>query len=274
MNSETNKEGFFRRQSWFKWLLILSVMAVLGYYSVVLFPENFEKSSIFTQYKELKDTLVIAVPDTSIQPMDSTSFVNDSLMIADSTVIDTIDNEYALPDSTNATTAVIDESYKFGASNKENDGQSSTNDLSTEKGNSSKSRTDMFHELLIASDPTLSLQQNFLTSKSITLETILKILASVGKDVLLNGNSDSSKEIFASIVQEEEVVGILIADRKGLVVYSSNSKFLNGKIKDIFPELTPSRAVIGQSIANDRQLSSLAIYHTYGQIGNIILITK
>ncbi len=282
MDSETNKKGFFKRNTWFKWLLILSVVAAIVYYSVYFFPEDFSKSSIFTQYKELKDTLLISPLDSVGGQFDSIDTANDTLIVSDSlaiiTATDSLYNEYALTDSTNVHEPIIDESYKFGADGAKVGGQSETADANS-KGNSSKlaSNADMFNELLFAatpSDASLPIDQRFLANKLITSETVLKILATVGKDVLLNGNTDASKEIFASIVREEEIIGILVVDRKGQVVYSSDSKFIRGNIKNIFPKITLTSPVIGQRIANNQLLSCLAIYHTYGQIGNIILITK
>ncbi|WP_020535790.1 hypothetical protein [Lewinella cohaerens] len=282
MDSDAKKEGFFKRHTWFKWFLILSATAVTAYYSVYFFPENFEKSSAFTQYKELKDTLVLTMPDTIIDQSDSVITTIDTLVATDSiasaTAIDSVDNEYPILDST-TTVSVIDESYKFGSEDATAEEQSAANGLFDKQGNSAKSEpaTNMFSELLFAantSDTSYTAHQRFLANKMVSLETTLKILATIGKDILLNGNSDGAKEIFASIVKEEGIIGILVADRKGLVVYSSNNKFIDGNIKNIFPNMTSTTPVLGQRITNDQLVSSLAIYHTYGQIGNIILITK
>jgi hypothetical protein len=282
MDSDAKKEGFFKRHTWFKWFLILSATAVTAYYSVYFFPENFEKSSAFTQYKELKDTLVLTtIPDTIIDQSDSIITTVDTLVAKDSIALeivpDSVDNEYPIIDNT-TTVSVIDESYKFGSGDAITEDQSA-NDLSDKLGNSAKlaPATNMFSELLFAansSDTSYAVHQSFLANKLVSLETTLKILATIGKDILLNGNSDGSKEIFASIVKEDGIIGILVADRKGLVVYSSNNKFIDGNIKNIFPSMTSTTPVLGQRITNDQLVSSLAIYHTYGQIGNIILITK
>lgn len=138
-------------------------------------------------------------------------------------------------------------------------------------------KSDIFNELFLSNNPIDSSQsayQAFFSNQVVTSKTILKILATVGKDVLINGNTADAKDIFESIVEEEKIIGILLADRTGKIIYTSNAKFINGTIKSIFPTLNTENHAIGWGRSENQLVTSLAIYYTYGRIGNIILVTK
>ena len=120
----------------------------------------------------------------------------------------------------------------------------------------------------------MKLFKNFFTKNIVTSKTILKIVATVGKNVLINGNTEDAKDIFESIVEEEAIIGLFLADRTGKIIYASNAKFLNQSIAKVFPTLDTHKHSIGWGSSDHQLVTSLAIFHTYGQIGNVVLITK
>lgn len=116
--------------------------------------------------------------------------------------------------------------------------------------------------------------ETFFKNKLISSKVTLKILAIIGKDVLLNGNSADARDIFESIVEEEKVLGLLLSDQNGKIIYASNAKFLQENIKNILPELNINEPTVAWIVGEGRMATSMNIYHTYGKIGTIVLLTK
>lgn len=278
----SDKIGLFKKYTWLKWIFIVPLASAALYFVVNLLPEDFEKSSMFTQYGELKkDTIQAIIPDTTAEVVVDTSLVNgDTLPLKNTSAIlpklDSTKQGKEGSDSGEATVAIaIDESYKFGADEQKNNSDSLFTNSNNYHPISIKST--IFNELLLANNPIDTSQiayKNFFTKNIVTSKTILKIVATVGKNVLINGNTEDAKDIFESIVEEAQIIGILLADRTGKIIYSSNAKFLHGTIDSVFPAINTNQHSIGWGNNEHQLVTSLAIHHTYGQIGNVVLVTQ
>lgn len=272
-NKETTENSsFFQKYPWLKWLLIVPIIAAAFYFSSRFIPKDFEKSSVFTQYGELsKDTIASTIPPVENVETDSITLDTAQLANQETTGLDTMkatidskNNKIDLPVTTKSNldtpiqriqieTPIIPNNY-----------------LAT------PFKSVHFEDFFSEENLVDSLQYDyrpFFNQNMITSKTVLKILAITGKEVLLGGNTEDAKEIFESIVEEQKIQSVTLCDRNGKVIYTSNAKYLNKNIKTVFPNLDLTTHSIGQG-SDNHWITGVAIYHTYGQIGTVVLISE
>jgi|GEM_PF-394534 len=297
MNQDLETIGLFQKYTWLKWLILIPSGIGGLYVTSQLIPKDFEKSSIFTQYGELNDTLLTtnldttaAIIDTSLISVDSLLKTNsakvnlaiDSLSEIDSakiiSVVDTLAKAKETIDTGQVETVVIDESYKFGGTKESSQINQPSNFTRNQKTYQPiASKETIFNELLMTPNSTDSVQSNqmdLLSSSLISVKTVLKIAATVGKNVLMHGNTEDSRDIFESMVAEENIISITLCDREGKVIYTSNAKFMNGNIQTIYPTLDTKNHAMGWGSDQTELMTSIAIHHTYGRIGNVVLVSR
>ena len=95
-----------------------------------------------------------------------------------------------------------------------------------------------------------------------------------GKDILINGISKDTKDIFTNIVAEENITGVLLCDKQGKIKYATNTKFENAYIKQIFPDFDTNNPSLGWGGNESQMVIATPIYNTFGKVGTVILITR
>ncbi len=123
-------------------------------------------------------------------------------------------------------------------------------------------------------DTVAAAYQQFFNQELLSSKTVLKILAITGKDVLLNGISTDAKDVFASILSEKNVSGILLCDQNGAIKYATNAKFEARNIQQIFPDFDATNPAMGWGSSETEMVTSMPIYHTFGKVGTVILVVK
>jgi hypothetical protein len=99
---------------------------------------------------------------------------------------------------------------------------------------------------------------------------LLKVLAFLGQDILAKNNVNTSAAMINAIAESSDIDHIDVFDRKGNRKYSTteNPEEFSGITK-----LANFQKIIIESV-NDQNCVFLPIFHTYGQIGYVVVIMK
>lgn len=135
---------------------------------------------------------------------------------------------------------------------------------------------DLFEELLLPENPQADTERSFneyAQEKMVNAKSVLKLLSIIGEAILLDDNTSENQAILEAITESEHILGILIVDRKGRVVYATNRKYVNGSISNILPKVALDSDKLSWFQEENQTVASLPLFHTYGKIGLAILIT-
>lgn len=134
---------------------------------------------------------------------------------------------------------------------------------------------DLFDELLLSSENNSNLKKD-LNSKQdlLSRKSMLKIISICSKNILLNTNAYDNEEILLTLGDSDSIFGILISDRNGKVIFSTDKKYTNRSIEKIYPEFKIENQEIECLISKNMSVCRIPIFHTYGKIGNAIITSK
>ncbi len=249
-------------------VIIICILCYLGIRQI----SNISSKSIFTQY----DPLYADSIDLSLDSVKMDSVNHDSIKIdwkdstnkKDSILLNNPDQPKN--DSLDIDLFSVNTSYERIKSDYGDDLDDGTyNSVLPEGG--------LFEELLLpeslrgSNNPIFNTfyEQNILAPKS-----ILKLLPIAGKNILIKNNSADDEAILDLLTESESVVAILVVNRKGTVVYSTNRKQLNRSIGALLPQIAISETTLSWQQVKNSNIVSLPLFHTYGKIGTVILISK
>ena len=258
------------------WLVVmlLALSGAVGY--LAYYKLGFTDRKIFTEYKpirykdtialdtlvnatenQLVDTVVAHSPDTSViaavqvDEPPGTSEVNDSTAspsIGNLFKVNTEYDEISIDDQTNLA------GYQDTA-------------LNTDA---------LFEELLLSGS---EVQKNkaafakYARKKMVPTHSVFKLLAIVGKRILSGKGSSEDQEILEVLMAADQIQDVLLVDRQGRVVYATNQKHRNAQIKQLIPQLDLDLNSLTWFENDNRIVTAIPVFHTYGKIGTSILVT-
>lgn len=248
-------------------ILVIILICVLGYFGIKQISKASSSKSIFTQYDPLyTDSTDLALD--SITDESGKIGLNDSIQV-DTSILTRNPNQ-ANKDSLEIDLFSVNTSYENIKSGYDADiADITTNSVMPESG--------LFEELLLpenlrgSNNPAFRTfyEKNILSPKS-----ILRLLPIAGKNILINNNSTDDEAILDLLTESESVVAILVINRKGIVIYSTNRKQLNRPIKALMPRIETSKTTLSWHQENNHNIVSLPLFHTYGKIGAVVLISE
>jgi hypothetical protein len=259
--SQENKNLLTSLPSWIKNpFVIIGAAIVLIVVIYFLLPYFKSLKSPFTQYKPLPIDSTYIKLDTSseIKPADSISVEMDSIQE------DGGDEEDLVPVDSSS----IANLFKLNTDYQELDPNEQLNRGIEENPD------DLFSQLILVDLEPTEIQKLNSFELNFGIKSILQMLSATGVEFLSGVKTKYHLDIIEAIEQSENIQGLLIANRGEKVTYSTNKKFQNQYLFEVFPgmSLTDEKLII-QDIDN-LQLISMPIHHQYGKIGTILLILK
>ncbi len=282
INPETSAEK--KKTSWWTWLALIIIFGVGGYFGFQQLG-ILSTNKIFTEYPPISnDTLLDTSPQDSIL---ENNVLGDSTQVAleDSTEIafsqDTVvENtpQYETPQPVETSTVDL---FKVNTSYGKIDSATAKAAAKVEVGTNEDSKfktnsTGLFEELLMPENVDANFEKAFAEYSQIPIvssKSILKLLSIIGKQILVGKNTDDVQDIIQILMESDNVVGILIVDRKGKIIYTTNQKQINAAIQNIMPKVDIKSNNLSWYQEVDKTVAAVPLFHTYGKIGVAVLVT-
>lgn len=282
-----------KKKSWFASslgiLFLLTLVGVGGYYGYQKIVKGFSTKGMFTKYKPIvTDTLTLPTDTTSsveenlddsvnsiLSTQDSIDFINENFGSADSTVDSVMVVENPNPPIEEEDSNLSD-LFKVNTTYDEIDDDIVLDTLEVVDNNILTS-DGLFEELLLSEEMDKALVTSFdkfANQKIVSSKGVLKLLAIAGKQVLLGKDTEDVKAILGILIEAEEVKGVMIADRKGKIVYATNQKYVNFPLRKIIPQVDVNMDNLSWIENGEERIVAMPLYHTYGKIGYAILVSK
>lgn len=253
MEDQSSKKSFF---STYKTVLIIFVIVIafLAYLGLQKYGTDFSKSKIFTQYPTHSKTDKPSKGDSLafLEKIaeDTTEVVIDTLKVIDSIEIMDVEpvpkKEVELEKPVD-TVQVVEQIYP--------------------SKNANSLEEDLFNQLIQVNQSKYSA---FYKKDILTYKTLFKLAAITGKTTLLEGRMQTI-ELFEALVEEKEIAEILVCNRQGKIIYTSNSKFKQRIIQSVLPGIRMEQDFLEHFEVGDKWLTTIPIYHTYGRIGTVVV---
>lgn len=274
-----------KKISLWRWLILIIIVGVVGYFG---YPKmvDYLPEKIFTEYPPISnDTLIQSTSQDSIleniEILDSTSIdLEDSIeVILPQDSIDIVTTEIENPKPVEATTVdLFKVNTSYGKIDSATAVAASEVEIEPNKfSNLNSTTTDLFEELLIPENVDADFEKSFSVysqSPIISSKSVLKLLSIVGKQILLGKNTDDVQDIIQTLTESDEVVGILIVERKGKVIYATNQKLINTAIQNIMPKIDIKSNSLSWYQEKNKTVAAIPLFHIYGKIGEAILVTR
>lgn len=143
--------------------------------------------------------------------------------------------------------------------------------------NQSQTAHSLFEKLLLPDDRQGIRNQSihqYLNREIATSRSILKLIATIGKNILVDQYDRDGEEILMSLTESADITGVIITNRNGIIVSSTDRKHLNSNVRILFPNLDMEGDSLNWVETSNQVISSIPIYHTFGRIGTGVLITN
>jgi hypothetical protein len=249
---------------WFKNPYVLFggiiLLLIMGYF---LLPYIKSVESPFTQYKPLPiDSTYITLDTTAAENSLDSSFVVIDTILSKPNSIETADKTRTSDSSSVPSLFKINTEYDQLDPNQQL-GKKKEEDLN-----------DLFNQLIMADLSPVVVEKINEVELDFSISGIIKILSSTTVEILAGNVRQYHLDILEAIEQSSSVQGIMISDNDHKIVYSTNRKFRNIYISEVFP----GRTIVSDNlniieIDNDQWIT-MPVYHQYGRIGTMLFSIK
>ena len=204
----------------------------------------------FFKFKTKYDTLVPEGNERNKLTLDTIGALEIDSTLVDSTEVDSS----SMGNTKNEKTSIVNTQEDKLALNKSND---------------------LFDELMFSDQNIITSykSKSFLSNNDIvSKKSMLKILAVCSKNILLKQNEEDNELIIRSLAESQSISTIIIADRDGQIKYATNTKFEGLSINNLYPGISKMSEGLHCFLDNQNDVCKLPIFHTYGKIGEGIVV--
>jgi hypothetical protein len=266
LSLKLNIDKDWYKSTWFITICTL-IIVITGYW---IFNQINESKKVFTQYEAIKNDSINA---EGLRTKNDS--LNQSIIQNDTTAVKVINTKDGKINQTKDTNSIVEKESIFKVNTSYDKIVAEPLPLPLGERNPG-STGDLFEKLLLPEKASKDFEDSFnqyALEKIVTSKSILKVLSIAGKAILLDENTSENQTILEAITESENIQGILIADRKGRVIYATNRKYVNGSISNILPKIVLDSDKLFWYKEDNQTIASLPLFHTYGKIGLAILIT-
>jgi hypothetical protein len=253
---------FIKKHLW-TILFLVVLFSIGGYLIFKKYGSRLSEMEIFTKYPTKENSAIDTVQGLSegiFDTSEETFKALDSLEASSGIPVDTTVEEITEP---------VQEEQQVG------EPEQLKPFIAVDSTRSITAENDLFDELTFGNNKTLENREavlRFYKKDLLSTKTMLRVAAIAGKN-FLHDNAAPTVEIFAALELEDEVESFILCDRKGKIVYSTNAKFKNDSIFRVFPDFQPNDS-IRNWITENKVITQIPIYATFGRIGTILITTK
>lgn len=267
------EEGKTKKSRFKKYILLLLFFVIAlgtaGYFGIQKYGNAISEMGIFTKYpeREVMDTILTAIDTSSKIPIESVPINIDTKIDTVKIIpIDTLKMEdsimVGMVKPIEKERPIVKETPKV-------------EDTIARKAPVLLAKEDLFDDLLpektqIEGDSNAFL--NLYKKDILSSKALFKLAAIAGKKVLLNQSQDMF-EIFEILEMEDEIEGLLLYDRKGRIIYATNTKFKNAFITTVLPEWQFEGEGLNWIAKDGKIITGIPIYSTYGRLGTVLIST-
>lgn len=136
---------------------------------------------------------------------------------------------------------------------------------------------DLFEELLLpenADKGYVESFQEYAKAPIVSSRSALMLLSVLGKQVLVSESADDAREMLRGLAESEGIAEILIADRRGSIVYTNQPQRTHTTIEDLLPELGLHADRLFWLQKEGKTITAIPVFHRYGKLGVAVMVTQ
>ncbi|MTB51225.1 hypothetical protein [Lewinella sp. W8] len=288
---ETDKEtspSFLRRYRWP--LLITLIIGLIGAFYTYQKQSGFAFSNYFTTYDEpldssgyyaaVKDSLLdippLVAPDSTILDTVSQKEEPDSLFGFALPVYDSLppigQDSLAVVDSSRAETVLVQDSSSTLVPTPP-DPRTAPAPAATPE---SAGTEDIFDGLLPATFQSPDAEQVFratYTARTVSTRGIYKLAAIAGRSLLIDATPEVL-EMLNVLAAEEAIASLVVSDRVGRIVYTSNPRERNRMVSAVYPDLPVTNEAINWLRQDGLTTTGIPVFSVGGRVGTVFVTTE
>jgi hypothetical protein len=131
---------------------------------------------------------------------------------------------------------------------------------------------DLFLELILPTDKDKKQAEKLLGHNQLSYTTVLKMLSVVASDILVHGEHMYNQQLLSIISEDAHISDLFIVNRDGVIVKSTHTTWVNKPILSFINTYDVNSTVMKNIEIGDRSYLSLPLYHTYGLVGQAVLV--